>query len=199
MPPDRAGGQFHDGVSTCDGSTGCTLCTFTSAGTCGADFYHDVSGCDGRGTDDNECVACQSTPADCLAGAGEFLRPACTGVETSDVSNCTACHACECGTTVGMMLYYDRALCGGSDSGCRRARGCNNNCNGHGTCDPTKGTCTCFDGWGSPTDVAFYKAPDCSQRTCPSAAAWFDLVGSVVCLVGGWVGRWCWCRRWCWG
>ncbi len=39
-------------------------------------------------------------------------------------------------------------------------------CNGHGVCQDATATCACFDGWGSPSDVAIYKAPDCSQRTC---------------------------------
>ena len=39
-----------------------------------------------------------------------------------------------------------------------------NNCNGHGTCDSVNSRCICFNGYGSPTDVALYKAPDCSTR-----------------------------------
>lgn len=37
-------------------------------------------------------------------------------------------------------------------------------CSGHGTCDTTTTKCVCYDGWGSSTDVAIYKAPDCSKR-----------------------------------
>ena len=48
------------------------------------------------------------------------------------------------------------------------ASGCSNNCNGHGTCDTSGGTptykCTCYDGWGSDSDIADYKSPDCSTR-----------------------------------
>ena len=38
------------------------------------------------------------------------------------------------------------------------------NCNGHGTCDSVTSRCACFNGWGSATDIALYKAPDCSTR-----------------------------------
>lgn len=48
-----------------------------------------------------------------------------------------------------------------------------NNCNGHGTCDDNKRRCTCMEGWGADTDIALYKAPDCSRRTCPSGYSWF--------------------------
>jgi len=41
-----------------------------------------------------------------------------------------------------------------------------NNCNGHGVCDTANYKCNCFNGWGSATDVATYKAPDCSAREC---------------------------------
>lgn len=53
-----------------------------------------------------------------------------------------------------------------------------NFCNGHGTCQNTTSTCVCYDGWGSSNDVAFYKAPDCSLRTCPSDRAWADIPSS---------------------
>lgn len=50
-----------------------------------------------------------------------------------------------------------------------------NNCTGHGECDTATGRCKCFTGWGAATDVALYKAPDCSQRTCPADKAWVDV------------------------
>lgn len=37
-------------------------------------------------------------------------------------------------------------------------------CNGHGDCDATTYTCICYEGWGASTDIAIFKAPDCSQR-----------------------------------
>ncbi|KAJ0397255.1 hypothetical protein P43SY_008583 [Pythium insidiosum] len=46
------------------------------------------------------------------------------------------------------------------------------NCNGHGRCNTATKTCTCYEGFGAATDVAYYKAPDCSQRVCPSAPSW---------------------------
>ena len=42
-------------------------------------------------------------------------------------------------------------------------------CNGHGICDPIARSCTCYDGWGGPNDLAQYKAPDCSKRTWAAA------------------------------
>jgi hypothetical protein len=50
-----------------------------------------------------------------------------------------------------------------------------NFCNGHGTCINSTSTCACYEGWGAETDISFYKAPDCSQRTCPSDRAWSDV------------------------
>ena len=50
-----------------------------------------------------------------------------------------------------------------------------NNCNGNGVCDTASSKCNCYNGWGSATDVALYKAPDCSQRTCPASNAWVDV------------------------
>ena len=49
---------------------------------------------------------------------------------------------------------------------------CPNSCSSHGTCDSETALCSCDDGWGSATDVAQYKAPDCSLRTCPSDVSW---------------------------
>jgi hypothetical protein len=39
-------------------------------------------------------------------------------------------------------------------------------CSGHGVCNSVSRTCTCYDGWGGPNDLATYKAPDCSLRAC---------------------------------
>lgn len=40
-----------------------------------------------------------------------------------------------------------------------------NSCNGHGLCDATTLLCDCYPGWGAATDVATFRAPDCSLRT----------------------------------
>ncbi len=48
-------------------------------------------------------------------------------------------------------------------------------CSGHGTCNGASGTCTCQNGWGSATDIASYKSPDCRFRVCPAGKAWVDL------------------------
>jgi hypothetical protein len=37
-------------------------------------------------------------------------------------------------------------------------------CNGHGTCDTANSKCKCYNGWGSASDVALYKAPDCPRQ-----------------------------------
>jgi hypothetical protein len=50
-----------------------------------------------------------------------------------------------------------------------------NYCNGHGVCLNSTSTCACYEGWGSQTDITFYRAPDCSQRSCPSDRAWADI------------------------
>jgi hypothetical protein len=55
-----------------------------------------------------------------------------------------------------------------------------NFCNGHGTCVNSTSTCACYEGWGATSDIAFYKAPDCSQRVCPSDRAWSDVPTSTT-------------------
>src|SRR3546814_910929 len=50
-----------------------------------------------------------------------------------------------------------------------------NHCNGHGRCDYENIRCVCDEGWGADTDIAVYRAPDCSLRTCPYGRAWGDL------------------------
>ena len=48
-----------------------------------------------------------------------------------------------------------------------------NLCSGHGTCDAATSKCACFNGWGSTSDIASYKSPDCSMSAwlC-GAVAW---------------------------
>ena len=50
-----------------------------------------------------------------------------------------------------------------------------NDCNGHGACVLVEGrsVCDCFDGYGSASDVATYKAPDCSLRRWRGGTAVF--------------------------
>lgn len=58
-----------------------------------------------------------------------------------------------------------------------------NNCNGHGLCNPNTRACSCFHGWGSATDLTLTPAamsPDCSKRVCPSGKAWFDVPTSAT-------------------
>jgi hypothetical protein len=54
-----------------------------------------------------------------------------------------------------------------------------NNCNGHGRCNYATSTCDCDVGWGAKTDITLYRAPDCSQRTCPAGKAWGDVASST--------------------
>ena len=63
-----------------------------------------------------------------------------------------------------------------SVKGCREL----NYCSGHGLCvargiGAPATSCQCFDGFGSPRDVATAPAPDCSKRICPAGPAWGDL------------------------
>ncbi|OWZ06117.1 hypothetical protein PHMEG_00021676 [Phytophthora megakarya] len=55
-----------------------------------------------------------------------------------------------------------------------------NDCSGHGTCTLLSRVCICETGWGSPTDVADYKSPDCSTRVCPSNYAWNSIPTSAT-------------------
>jgi hypothetical protein len=50
-----------------------------------------------------------------------------------------------------------------------------NYCNGHGVCNGATSTCTCYEGYGAPSDITLYRAPDCSALTCPSGRAWADV------------------------
>lgn len=50
-----------------------------------------------------------------------------------------------------------------------------NYCNGHGECVETTQKCNCFEGWGATGDIMFYKAPDCSVRSCPAGISWGDV------------------------
>ena len=47
-----------------------------------------------------------------------------------------------------------------------------NSCNEHGEFDPTTKRCTCYEGWGAPTDVSKFKSPTCEKRVCPAGTSW---------------------------
>lgn len=82
---------------------------------------------------------------------------------------------CGCGTPFLLIIFMVVfAFFGGVKGDCAMQ----NFCNGHGTCINSTSTCSCYEGWGATTDIAFYKAPDCSQRTCPSDRAWSDVPSS---------------------
>jgi hypothetical protein len=42
-------------------------------------------------------------------------------------------------------------------------------------CDTDASRCQRHNGWGSPSDIALYKSPDCSSRACPADRAWVDV------------------------
>jgi len=50
-----------------------------------------------------------------------------------------------------------------------------NGCSGNGVCDASSSRCLCYAGYGADSDIAAYKAPDCSLRTCPADRAWADV------------------------
>ncbi|ETM42172.1 hypothetical protein L914_12138 [Phytophthora nicotianae] len=55
-----------------------------------------------------------------------------------------------------------------------------NNCNAHGRCDALTKTCTCYEGFGAPTDITNYRSPDCSLRTCPAGPSWGGIPTSAT-------------------
>ncbi len=58
---------------------------------------------------------------------------------------------------------------------------CQNSCSGHGRCSNSPYfICSCDEGWGAATDIAEYKTPDCSLRTCPSGKSWFGIPSSTT-------------------
>jgi hypothetical protein len=72
--------------------------------------------------------------------------------------------------------------------GVRAGAGCSgqNNCNGHGICRNTYSYCDCYVGWGAKTDIADYKAPDCSL----SEYVWLAVLFCEWMAV--WYSRACW-------
>ncbi len=65
------------------------------------------------------------------------------------------------------ILFY---IIGYVGSSCNKL----NYCNGHGVCDFSKQKCNCYQGWGHPDDITYYRAPDCSAKVCPSGKAFGD-------------------------
>jgi hypothetical protein len=50
-------------------------------------------------------------------------------------------------------------------------------CSGHGTCDAANSRCLCYNGYGSASDIALYKSPDCSLRALPASRAPLETLG----------------------
>lgn len=53
-------------------------------------------------------------------------------------------------------------------------------CSGHGTCTSQTKACSCYEGFGSVTELARklqppHPAPDCSERVCPFGKSWADI------------------------
>lgn len=58
---------------------------------------------------------------------------------------------------------------------------CQNGCSGHGVCSNSPYfICSCDEGWGATTDLADYKTPDCSLRSCPGGRSWFGIPTSTI-------------------
>lgn len=71
------------------------------------------------------------------------------------------------------------------------------NCNGHGDCNALTYTCSCYEGWGAATDIAIFKAPDCSLRTfvyAVAAAVWLSVRAGCGEVAGGLSDNVCLCR-----
>lgn len=71
----------------------------------------------------------------------------------------------------GSLLLLLTAIGGAGAGSCAQLSACS----GRGTCDTVNSKCNCFNGFGSASDIAQYKAPDCSARTCPADRAWVDI------------------------
>jgi len=117
--------------------------------------------------DNNECLVANDGPATCDAFVG--IPDNCN--RYPDLAKCCAasCDLCR-GRVQGATLARKLAGNGEGDGVCvdEGALVCPGACNGHGDCDYTTGECSCHNGWGSATDIAFYKAPDCSLRVRPA-------------------------------
>jgi hypothetical protein len=106
---------------------------------------------------------------------------------TSAIVVATAASFCRAQLEGSDLEYINSTLCptgqyfDHTDCACEDVRyNCPNDCNGHGVCDYSTGVCACNDGYGSASDVAEYKALDCSQRSCPVAVAWGGVATSAV-------------------
>lgn len=78
-------------------------------------------------------------------------------------------------TTVGSYIVRTRDAFGKivEESTGVFGEGCTHlsDCNGHGQCTLLSKMCICDAGWGSPTDVAAYRSPDCTTRAYQTPAA----------------------------
>lgn len=72
--------------------------------------------------------------------------------------------------TEGPLLIVALALLCRGPQRVEAGAGCSmqNYCNGHGLCRNTYSQCDCYAGWGAASDIAVYKAPDCSLRESKS-------------------------------
>jgi len=68
------------------------------------------------------------------------------------------------------MLFI--ILCIGLLSSASAWGGCDNDCNGHGSCG-AQGVCTCYDNYGKGENAATVSG-DCSDQVCPMTFAWAD-------------------------
>lgn len=75
---------------------------------------------------------------------------------------------------LGILVVF--LLCGPVNGDCAMQK----NCNGHGLCIESTSKCACFSGYGASSDITFYRAADCSARTCPAGKAWADVPASNI-------------------
>lgn len=98
-----------------------------------------------------------------LTIAGAIITPPSTGVSvtfssiTTPTIDTTGSYTIRTMDSYGAVLEEIDNIIG---EGCWTLNGCNN----HGTCTLFSHTCICDRGWGAPTDITDYSAPDCTMR-----------------------------------
>jgi hypothetical protein len=106
--------------------------------------------------------------------ASYVAQPLSSGAERSDTSNFALAAGSNLLTVIHSIdgMYKITITVPVTDSLCSTL----NLCSGHGTCNTESNTCTCIDGYGSPTDISYEpKSPKCDLRVCPAGRAWADV------------------------
>lgn len=119
-----------------------------------------------------------------LTIAGAIITPPSTGVSvtfssiTTPTIDTTGTYTIRTLDSYGAVLEEIDNIIG---EGCWTLNGCNN----HGTCTLFSHTCICDRGWGAPTDISDYSAPDCTTRTFDrtmNGAPWLSLLTCIGLL-----------------